>query len=314
MSNFLKVCLILASLILSSCGPPPVENPYRKEMRYEGQSFDVPVGFLTSEWHGQVRILASGWLIEGGEGTLMSAKHFSDAFMKDLLDLGPSECKAFLNRKVYSCFAIRVPSVRDAVVLKLLDYGKEPVGAYRISLSKPKIGDKLHIQGFHPHPPEIIESNLKDGFKDVQIPILKNFYELRGKQLKNTGEVVFDNLAATVIKPDPGALINNRLLLPEEKRESLKYENDSYIKVLMDHDHKFSFGGLSGGVALNDSGEAVGVITAQDILRFDSEEKKSKDEHHNFSIITRKNQKFDIIYITPIGSVMDIVNYARLTR
>ena len=307
--------LLLTSLlfVVIACNPPLIENVYRKEGRYPS-NINVPVVFLVSEWAGKIRVLASGWLIDGGNGTLFSAKHFTDTFINNPIELGIKECKVFLSGKVYTCVVVRVPPQRDAVVLKILgsfNQSKLPK-PYKISTTKLKIGDKVYVQGFHPHSLEIMKSNMDDGFRDLVVPVLKNFFELREADPTRQREVVFDNLVGKRVKLDPDSIRNNPLLNDEEKEGALKYENDSYIKVLMARDHKFSFGGLSGGVVLNEKGEAVGIITAQDIFRFEYDENGFFVDPFmgNHMIINIKKQLFDIIYITPIESVKDLYDYA----
>lgn len=82
------------------------------------------------------------------------------------------------------------------------------------------------------------------------------------------------------------------------------------MKVVMKRDHKFSFGGLSGGVALNDRGEVVGVITAQDIFRFELDENGFFFDPGSGKIgVEIKKQFFDTIYVTPIDSIKDMDAY-----
>ena len=309
MRRTLSVLLLLA---VSACNPPPVENVYRKEGRFPGE-VDVPVAFLVSEWAGKPRIMASGWLIDGGNGALFSAKHFTDTLMNQVIELGANECKVFLGGKVYSCIVVQVPPLRDAVVLKIIGPFVQTglPTPYKIATTKLKVGDKVFIQGFHPHSSEITKSNLTDGFEDLNVPILKTFYELREADLAKQREVVFDTLEGKRVKPDPDSVRKNPALSDEVKKEALEYENDSYIKVVMKRDHKFSFGGLSGGVALNEKGEAVGIITAQDILRFEYDEDGFFVDPFGHTIFIVKKQLFDTIYITPIESVMDLYDYAR---
>ncbi len=305
-------------LIIFGCGPPPVENIYRKEGRFPS-SINAPVAFLVSEWGGKARVLASGWLIDGGNGTLFSAKHFTDVFINDTIELGANECKVFLSGKVYTCIVVQVPPLRDTVVLKILGSFNpaELPKPYKTPTTKLNVGDKVFIQGFHPHSSEITKSNMADGFKDLIVPILESFYELREADPSRQRKVVFDNLEGKRVKPDPDSVRKNPLLDNDEKKALLEYENDSYIKVHMTRDHKFSFGGLSGGVARNEKGEAVGIITAQDIFKFEYDKNGFFIDPHSgdqVRVIRKKKQFFDTIYVTPIESVMDLYDYARKIR
>lgn len=311
-----KVLAVFVLLAIYACDSPPNENSYRREGSYPS-NINVPVAFLVSEWAGKPRVLASGWLIDGGNGTLFSAKHFTDVLMSNTIEFGANECKVFLNGKVYPCAVVQVPPLRDAVVLKILSsFNPENLPKpYKISSTKLKVGDKVFIQGFHPHSSDITKSNMAEGLRDLTVPILKTVYDLREADSSRQREVAFDNLEGKVIKPNPDFIRNNPLLSDDEKEGSLKYENGDYIKVLTNRDHKFSFGGLSGGVALNEKGEAVGIITAQDIFRFEYDKNGFfADPHSGVLIVSIKKQYFDTIYVTPIDSVKDLYDYARQIR
>ena len=113
--------LFILALTLVACNPPPVENVYRKEMRFPS-TLNVPVAFLAVEWGGKLRGSGSAWLIDGGNGVLFTAKHVTDALMNNQIELGANECKLFLgNGRVFTCITVRVPPLRDAVVLRLLE-------------------------------------------------------------------------------------------------------------------------------------------------------------------------------------------------
>ena len=83
--------------------------------------------------------------------------------------------------------------------------------------------------------------------------------------------------------------------------------------MLTARDHKFPFGGLSGGVALNDKGETFGVITAQNPMRFEI------DDQGLFFIPgvgpvpvgEVKKQFWDVIYITPLDSIKELDEYSK---
>ncbi|MEK7138902.1 MAG: hypothetical protein AAB799_01845 [Patescibacteria group bacterium] len=297
-------------LVSIACGPPPVENIYRKEGYFNG-GINASVALLVSEWAGKTRILASGWLIDGGNGVLFSAKHFSDAFMDGIVELGGSECKVFLNGRVYDCIVSQVPPLRDAVVLKLsgaFDPANLP-RPYKIAKEKVKIGDKVFVQGFHPHPREITRSNARDGLKDMIIPILKDFYELRTADPLEQREIVFDSLEARVVA------VNARVRINTEEQDplgELKFKANRYIKVITARNHKFSFGGLSGGVVvrIDEKGEAeaVGIVTSEKPVRF------GYDKKGNLLSKAERVAIYDTMAITPIDSVKDLYEYARTLK
>ena len=302
-----KTLSLFFLIAISACNSPPVENPYRKAGIYPATT-NVPVAFLVSEWAGKPRVLASGWLIDGGNGVLFSAKHFTDVFMNNTIELGANECKVFLAGRVYTCIVVQIPPLRDAVVLKMLGPLKqsELPKPYKISTTRVKVGDRVFIQGFHPHPLEIINSNILEGINDLIVPILKTFYELREANPLRQREVVFDNLEATVVDINFHAVVEDQ---ESDPLGELKFKSNEFIKVITKRNHKFSFGGLSGGVVvkINEKGEpeAVGIVTAESSARY---------EHMKVPGGMLVRQVVDTMDITPIYSVKDLYDYARQMR
>lgn len=307
-SKLLPVAMLLLAVI-SACDSPADINYFREE-RIFPSTIEAPVAFLASEWSGRPRVMASGWLIDGGNGTLFTAKHFTDSISEDTIELGAKECKIFLNKRVYSCIVTKLPPLRDAVVIKILETfnPEEMPKPYRISDTKLKIGETVYIQGFHPHPYDIILSNNADGLKESIIPILGSFYKLRTLDK----EVVFDSLEAKVVDLDTHINIGIQGPTPTSEEEFIKKAN-SYIKVITTRNHKFSFGGLSGGVVIriNAKGEpeAVGIVTAElpERLEYD------KWGHFKTGPPVVKIVS-DTLMITPIHSVKDLYDYARGLR
>jgi len=303
--------LSILCLLVISCDSPKVENIYRKGGYFPWGLSNIPIAFLVSEWGGKPRIMASGWLIDGGNGKLFSAKHFSDAFMSNIVELGTNECKAFLGKRVYACVINRVPPLRDAVILDLLgslDLSELPK-PYKLSSTKLKIGDTVFVQGFHPHPAEITKSNESDGLLDWVLPILKNYYEVREANPERMKEIVFDSLEARVVDLDVHIKIDNQ---DTDPLGELKYKVNDYIQVATVRNHKFSFGGLSGGVVvrLNSRGtpEAVGIVTAEKPERLEYD-KKGKLKSKPTQIVVS-----DTLLTTPIESVDDLYEHARQGR
>lgn len=304
------LAFFLGIFTLVSCDSPPTENIYRKEGRFSS-AVNAPVAFLSSEWAGKPRVMASGWLIDGGNGVLFSAKHFTDVFMGNVIELGSGECKAFMAGRVYSCMVVRLPPLRDAVVLKLQgNYMADSLPKpFKIATTKVKIGETLFIHGMHPHPREITESNKEDSVIDLLMPIMKDFYEVRTAEPEKQSEVSYDVLKSRVVSVNERIRINDQ---EGDPLEEVRYESNEYIKVITEKNHKFSFGGLSGGVVtrLNSNGEheAVGIVTAEQPVRFEYDKK---------GLLVNKKEMvavFDTILVTPIYSVEDLIEYARMVR
>lgn len=301
-------------LFVVGCGPSDEEtNIYRRDRFFPG-GLNVPVALVVGEWAGKPRIMGSAWLIDGGNGALFTAKHVTDAFMNDTIELGGSECKLFLNGRVYDCFVDRVPPLRDAAVLRI----SSPVNLaelpkpYKISAEKIvlNVGDKVSIQGLHPHLKEIRDANETEGFKDLVVPIFRTFYEQRFGNDCIDREVAFDNLEARIVK------LNVRIRIDDQENDpmsELKYQENTYFQIITLRNHKFSFAGLSGGVAirLNKNGEpeAIGTITAERPVEFDYDKQGDL-----ISPCGSLPLVADTIAITPIEAVKDLVEYARYSN
>src|SRR3989344_1509358 len=293
-----KILLVLCLFVLvSACDAPPVENVYRKDGYFPG-GLNVPVALIVVEWGGKPRVMGSGWLIDGGHGALFTAKHVTGALMNNTIELGANECKVFLAGRVYTCFVDQVPPLRDAVVLKIfssIDQVKL-LKPYKFPTTKLKVGDNVFVQGFHPHSSEITKSNMADGYRDLIVPIFKTFYERRFGDKCYEREIVFDNIEARVAELDTHVIIDD---LKNDPLGKLKYFNNTYVRIVTLRNHKFSFGGLSGGVVarLNKDGEpeAVGIITSEKPVEF-----KYDKDGHLISPCGTPPMVADTLSITPI--------------
>ncbi|OGN06665.1 MAG: hypothetical protein A2750_02330 [Candidatus Yanofskybacteria bacterium RIFCSPHIGHO2_01_FULL_45_42] len=304
-----RTTLILLVCVMASCGPPDEEtNVYRREGRFPG-GLNVPVGLLAIEWAGKVRVLGSAWLIDGSNGALFSAKHVTDTSFNNRVTLGGRECKILLNEKAYDCAIIRAHSMRDVVVLKTIG-PFNTVGLpvpYKIAETKVQVGDKVFIQGFHPHPREVSEFNEKEGFGDLIVPIYKTFYGMRFGNECRESEIVFDNIEAKVTAVDHSVKLDN---LESDPSGELKYKINKYFSVTASRNHKLSFAGTSGGVVVridqNDEPEAVGIITAEKPVELQYDQSGHLISPCGIPLMT-----VDTIMVTPVESVMNLVEYAK---
>lgn len=305
--NWFVIRLILIFVfIFVSCGPrPEVEEPASYP-----QNSVTDIAYLVLEKNGQPYIMASGSLANKEQGLFRTAKHFTDEFRP----LGTDSCKVFFNGKVYTAELARVPSSRDAAVIRIsspFDPEDFPEPS-PIAGKQPELGDTVRIKGAHPHAYWVREANKSEGFPDNVVEIFEKYYGVIMKDPTMETQVVLDDLGGKVVKPDPESVRKNPFFSDEMKEGMLEFENDKYMKVLMRRDHKFSFGGLSGGLAVNDRGEVIGVITAQDIYRFEFDKNGlfvDPNSGHVAAVVEK--QLFDTIYITPIDSIADIEEYMR---
>lgn len=305
---------VLLVSISASCKPAPVENVYRKEGRFP-DGVNAPVAPLAVEWAGKMRTMGSAWLIEGSRGKLFTATHVVDGFFRRQVSMGGRECKIFLDGRAYDCVVDRRAPLSDAAVLRIVSQYElaELPRPYKIALEEAKVGDEVFIMGFHPHPREITEANERDGFSDRTVPIFRTFYEQRFGNRCSASEVVFDVLKAKVVG------INEPVDFGEEERKKdplgeLKYSVNMYFSVETERNHKVSFAGLSGGMAVrldkeSESWEVVGLITAENPLELEYDESGAL-----ISPCGKSGVIADTLWVTPIAAVMDLVEYARQIR
>lgn len=291
----MKYQWFLALLILVSCGPPKLDT---SKPDYYEQDFSEPVAWLAAEWNStKLEIVASGGLIDKENGIIITAKHFTD----ELEGLGSDTCKVFMNGKVYTAFIIRVPPLRDAALLKLMEFDpNELPDPYPISETGVLEGDTLFIRGFHPHQKLLIQQNHDKDFPDHPVPIVERYYKNFGRLIKHQiSEIVYDNILSIVQETD--ALIE----LSDEDTDIFaraKNESNTYIRVQTERDHKISFGGLSGGIVVNEDNEIVGVITAEqegfEKIPFDGP----------FVLVKRV---YRTISVTPIWDLQELLDFAK---
>ena len=309
----MRILILIFCFAIVGCSPPPLINEYREKGTYtHPQELKSTVAYLVLEKNNQPMIMASAFLINKEKGIFLNAKHFTD----DIGSFGPDYCKIFFNGKVYRVEVERVPPRRDASLLRIIsDFNSadfpEPL---IVAKEMPKLGDKVYVLGFHPHVYDIREQNEKEGFADRVIPIFRTYYDVIMKDKSKETEVVFDNLEGTRVKLNPDSVLKNPYLDVDEKNALLEYARGDYIKILMARDHKFSFGGLSGGLTVNERGEVVGVITAQDPFRLEFDENGFLTLPNGDVVATVKQQKFDVIYVTPIDSLQDLMEYVKNSR
>jgi len=294
-------CLVLVGVIYFSvivvygCAPPEERLP-----TFYNQPLVTETAFMVIERGGLPMIMASGSLENKEEGLFSTAKHFTD----ELNAMGINRFKIFFNSKIYDAELARVSYLHDATLVRIVSpFSPENFMDPRpIATERPKIGQKVYLKGFHPHPFRIRQENEAEGFPDTVMDVLTDYYGVVMFDPRKETQIVFDNLEGEVIPYDPNPLVSN----------AKEYENEGFIKVRMARDHKFSFGGLSGGMVMDETGEVVGIITAQDIYRFEFDERgRFVDPDENVGVKVVTGQFFDTIYVTPMDSISDLYEYAR---
>lgn len=229
--------LLLFFTVILSCGPSKIPSACQNP-NYYPQNFTYKEALFIRERNCSPYILASAFLIDRERGLFASAKHFVGSE-------SDGNVKIFFNGRVYDGFLIKLSPVTDIAIIKIQGSFNpasfpEP---YRIAQNI-NVGDKIFIRGIHSHP-KVLQEN------KVVIPISRNYYGELGRK----GEFVYDNLEGKIT--DLTAKIQNKEI--GGSSELLSEVTNEYIKLETKEDHRFSFGGLSGGPTVNDREELVGI-------------------------------------------------------
>lgn len=242
----------------SACSDKPTAPNYGRGNTYR-QEIKTPVALFTRELNGVPTVFVSAFLIDKQRGLLVSAKHFvgTDA---------EGECKIFFNGRVYSGVLVRVPPTTDIAVVKIID-GFNPADfpePYPMAREIKK-DDKVFVRGMHPHPEHLWQG------KQI-VPILKGYYSMSWSR----NEFVFDDLVGRVINLTKE--IKNKDI--GIKIESIAEISNTYIELKTDEDHKFSFGGLSGGPSVNERGELIGINSNEAQAHWEIDLERRKATYH----------------------------------
>ena len=310
--------ILLCCVFIFSCRPGKdntnIENKTRTYPCPQGLKTDV--AWIVLEWNGKPRYggYGSGFLNDKEKGIFFTNKHVSDMFNV----LGKGRHKIFFNCEVYNAKIVRIDPLADAASIQITDpfnSSNFPDSA-PIAKEKIKVGDKVLIEGFHPHPYAIRESNrVESGYNELLVPIYKEYYRMkvyyggrRISDLDNEMEVVFEKIEGRVIALN---LTWEDIMKKKGKDaaadgfiESLGNKINLFHEIRIFKDHKFPFGGLSGGPVRNSMGEIVGITTRQDVDRYEYDEEEFKSK----GFAEAKNL-WDTVYITPIESVADLRQY-----
>lgn len=282
----LSIFLPLFLFFALSCG----KHSEELENAYPHPAPRSPVALVVAEWNGKPRVLASAFLVDREKGIFLTAKHFTD----ELVATSGARCKLFFNGRIFAAQVAKVPPLRDAAAVKIsgnFDQASFPE-PYKVFSGKLRIGEKVFVEGLHPHPFRVRERNLNEGHKDAVVPILKSYYGIVSLDKNREAEIVADRLEAEVIKDKA------KIQLGEDRKnqwDELRNSANDYVKIRTRLDHKFSFGGLSGGAVTNARGELIGIITAEGPARLEFDKNGYLRGDSFFVRIV-----FDTVYATPI--------------
>lgn len=298
------LCFIFVFSCRSGNNSVNVEN---KSRTYPcSRDLKTDVAWIVLEWNGKPVYggYGSGFLIDKEKGGFFTNKHVSDMFDA----LGKGSHKIFFNCEVYNAKIVKTSSLADAALVQITDTFNPLnfLDPAPFSKEKAKIGGKIIVEGFHPHPYWIRESDKEEGYKFPLTHIYKDYYNLGTKNLEKEQEVVFEKLEAVITAIDQKFKIKGQ---GSGIVQGLRESANLYIEIQTTKNHKFPFSGLSGTVVRNKKGETVGIFTAGPEVEYDPETKK---ELPDGSFLAK--QVFRTAYITPIESVKDLRLYLESKR
>ena len=252
--------LVLACLAVAGCGGGKAARECGTPAYT--QDFETPVGSIVVTWGNDIKGNASAFLVNRKKGIFMTADHVVDAMRK----YSKSTAPLFFNGNVYTITVIKVLPLDDVALVQVtcsFDSVRSPE-PFPLASAEVRIGDSLFVMGIHKHPHSIRAFNAKRGVADRVLPIIAEYFGIVMADPTRESEMVFDSLASVV----GGLGIHAPSMDPAnspgaDALEVMRDTSNAYIWTRTVRDHKFSFGGLSGGPVLNARGELVGVVTKE---------------------------------------------------
>ncbi|PIR41718.1 MAG: hypothetical protein COV30_02210 [Candidatus Yanofskybacteria bacterium CG10_big_fil_rev_8_21_14_0_10_37_15] len=258
------------------------------------QDFKTDVAWIVMEWNCKPSGYGSGFLVDKENGLFYTNKHVSDMFNS----FGRGSHKIYFNGRFYNAKVVKVPPLRDAALVRItdsFDFSNFPEPA-PFAKESAKIGDEVFVEGFHPHPYLLIESNKNNNYDEKITTIWEKYYNLHTFNLNVKKEVVLEKFKGKIVKFDFPAKTQIGLFVTDQVKAWT-----TYSMAESDKDHGFSFGGLSGTVVRNSRGETVGIFTIELREEFEKGEKTG-----DVQFIERVHKTFGF---TPIELIADLKQY-----
>jgi len=215
--------------------------------------FKEPVAAVVVERNGRFDVAAmtgSAFLRDKNRGIFATAKHVVE---KEL------EYKLYFCGKVYRATRELDGGITDVGFLIINDSFNPSDFPEPYPLAEDvKEKERAFIRGIHLHPEDLqkdkIIHQILDEYYDINLgTIFNNRYQEQ--------EFVYDSLLAKVVKLD---VILRNSSVRDRANDGLNNVIQLNFALKAEDDHKFSFGGLSGGPALNDRGEVIGINSNED--------------------------------------------------
>jgi hypothetical protein len=303
-NRLMQAFFLFTTILFYGCYPfsgvDVTESSFGEQKTYS-QDFVSDIAWIPVEWNGKLihsSGYGSGFLVNKDEGLFFTNKHVSDVFDS----LGQGSQQIFFNGVVYSAKFERALQLVDTALVRIDETfnSSDFPDPLPFATEELMIGDKVFVEGFHPHPYMIRLSDKNDGIEFPLLSIFKDYYRMGTIHLEREREVVFEKLEAEVTELDKKISINNgeRYSLVQD----LRNRTNLYVEIRTLKDHKFSFGGLSGTRVVNENNEIVGIFAAGPTMEIDPDTVQELPGGARISEIVHKTA-----YIIPIQYVEELM-------
>ncbi|KKT82007.1 MAG: hypothetical protein A3B99_02130 [Candidatus Yanofskybacteria bacterium RIFCSPHIGHO2_02_FULL_44_12b] len=297
----MREAVICFFLFLGLVGCRPDSGSHDERPFFFEQNFKTDVAWVVVEWNGKPYTYGSGFLINKERGIFFTNKHVSKMFD----GLGSGSQKVFFNGKIYNAVTVKTAPLSDAALVSITDrfqFSDFPEPS-PVATEPVKVGDRVIVEGFHPHPHAVRKADEAAGYKFPTLNIFRGYYGLTARDLEKETEIVFERLEATISAVDKKAEISDQ---GSGVVQGLRNLINLHIEIKTDKDHRFSFGGLSGTVVRNKKGETIGIFTAGPEVEFDPDTKQDLPDGGFVA-----NRVFKTGLLTPMRSVDDLVRFIK---
>lgn len=272
------------------------------------QEISIPVGAIVIERNGSPYSMGSAFLIHEEDRRFVTNDH-----VIEMTRLYPSvEMKLFFECRVYDITLERMASIHDAALVYIsneVDTQRWPK-PYSINRDTVSVGDKVNIQGVHRHLHLHHYRNVSWGYNDPPFFVRRDYYgwDYQPNPL-SAWEFFFDDLEASVFEVDATKnVLYDKGVISGDMQE-IRTSTNRFFSAKTKRNHVESFGGLSGGVVINQDREIVGIITLEEPQRWEIQPLPGDPGDTTGTVRQGLIPIRDVIAVTPVSEVMEIFRY-----